>query len=53
MIIENRVLWLAKSFAISRYNHHVVIIRLEVFKMAARFFDVSELEIDHYFYFLE
>ena len=58
MIIENRALWLARSFALSRYNHHAVIItlkasRLAVFKTAARFFDVLELEIDRYFYFIE
>ena len=55
MIIENRALWLARSFALSRYNHRAVIIawRLAVFKMAARFFDVSESEIDQYFCFLE
>ena len=34
MIIENRELCLARSFALS------------VFKMVARFFDVSESEID-------
>ena len=53
MIIENRVLWLARSFALSRYNQRAVIIRLAVFKMAARFVDVSESEIDQKFYFLE
>ena len=29
MIIENRVLWLARSFALSCYNHRVVIIALK------------------------
>ena len=29
MIIENRALWLASSFALSRYNHHAVIITLK------------------------
>ena len=29
MIIENRALWLARSFAISRYNHRAVIITLK------------------------
>ena len=29
MIIENRALWLARSFALSRYNHRVVIITLK------------------------
>ena len=55
MIIENRALWLARSFALSRYNHHAVIIALKasVFKMAARFFYVWGSEIDQYFYFLE
>ena len=28
MIIENRALWLARSFALSRYNHRAVIIKL-------------------------
>ena len=48
MIIENRALWLARSFASSRYNLRAVIITLKasVFKMAARFVDVSESEID-------
>ena len=44
MIIENRGLWLARSFALSGYNYRAVIIA--VFKMAARFFDVSGSEID-------
>ena len=49
MTIENRALSLARSFALSRYNHRAVVIalgRLAVFKMAARFFDVSGSEID-------
>ena len=48
MIIENRVLWLARSFALSCYNHRVVIIALKAssFQNAARFFDVSGSEID-------
>ena len=29
MTIENRKLWLARSFALSRYNHHAVIIALK------------------------
>ena len=29
MIIENRALWLARSFALSRYNHRAVIITLK------------------------
>ena len=41
MIIENRALWMATSFASSRYNHSAA-----VFKMAAKFIDVSESEID-------
>ena len=47
MIVENWALWLAKSFALSRYNHHAVIIalKLAVSKMAARFFNVSGSEI--------
>ena len=46
---------MARSFVLSRYNHWAVIITLKArsFKMAARFFDVSESEIDQYFYFLE
>ena len=48
MIIENRPLWLANSFALSRYNHRAVIMALKAssFKMAARFFDVSGSDID-------
>ena len=48
MIIENRALWLARSFALSHYNHRTVIIALKAssFQMAARFFDVSGSEID-------
>ena len=55
MIIENKELWLAGRFALSRYNHRVVIITLKAtsFQNGARFFDVSESEIDQYFYFLE
>ena len=38
---------MARSFASSRYNHRAVIITLRaVFKMAARFIDDSESEID-------
>ena len=38
---------MARSFASSRYNHCAVIITLRaVFKMAARFIDDSESEID-------
>ena len=29
MIIKNRALWLARSFALSRYNHHAVITTLK------------------------
>ena len=29
MSIENRTLWLARSFALSRYNHRAVIIALK------------------------
>ena len=29
MVIENRTLWLVRSFALSRYNYHVVIITLK------------------------
>ena len=44
---QNWTLWLARSFASSRYNHRAVIITLRaVFKMAARFIDDSESEID-------
>ena len=49
MRIENRVLWLARSFALSRYNHRAVIITLKaiaVLKMAARLVDISESEVD-------
>ena len=47
MIIENGALWLARSFASSCFNHRAVIVTLKaLFKMAARFFDVSESEID-------
>ena len=56
MIIQNRAPSLARSFTLSRYYHRAVIITLKavaVFKTAARFFDVSESEIDQYFYFLE
>ena len=38
MIIENRALWLARSFALSRYNHLAVIITLKA--------GSSESEID-------
>ena len=50
MINENRALGLARSFALSRYNHRAVIIilKLVVFKMAARFVDISESEIDQF-----
>ena len=50
MIIENRALWLARSFTLSLYNHRAVIITLKPnsFKMAARFVDVSESEIDQF-----
>ena len=44
MSIETRALWLARS-----YNHRAVIITLKaiaVLKMAARFVDVSESEVD-------
>ena len=41
MIMENRALWLARSFASSFYNW-----RPAIFKIAARFVDVSESEID-------
>ena len=38
---------MARSFASSRYNHRAVILTLTaVFKMAARFIDDSESEID-------
>ena len=38
-----------RSFASSRYNHRAVIITLRaVFKMAARFIDDSESEIDKF-----
>ena len=55
MIIENRALWLARSFALSRYNHCAVIITLKAssFQNGSRFDDVSESEIDQYFYFLD
>ena len=48
MIIENRALWLARSFASSRYKHLAVIITLKVavFKRAASFAYLSESEID-------
>ena len=49
MIIENGALWLARSFALSCFNHRAVIVTLKaspLFKVAARFFDVSESEID-------
>ena len=48
MIIENRALWLARSFASSRYDHLAVIITLKVavFKRAASFAYLSESEID-------
>ena len=41
---------MAKSFAFCRYNHRAVIITLKAssFKMAARFLDVSESEIDQF-----
>ena len=47
MIIENRALWLARSFALYRYNHRAVIITLKAisFQNGARYFDVSESEI--------
>ena len=47
---------MARSFVLSCYNHWAVIIltlKARSFKMAARFLDVSESEIDQYFYFLE
>ena len=55
MIIENRALWLARGFALSRYNHRVVIITLKAssFQNGGQIFDVLESEIDQYFYFLE
>ena len=49
MRIETRALWLARSFALSRYNHRAVIITLKaiaVLKITARFVDVSESEVD-------
>ena len=48
MTIENRPLWLARSFALPHYNHRAVIIALKAssFQNGARFFDVSGLEID-------
>ena len=48
MTIENRALWLARSFALSRYNHHVVIIALKAdsFQNGSQIFDVSGSEID-------
>ena len=49
MFIENRALWLARSFASSSYNHCGVIIASEgkqFLKMAARFVAVSESEIE-------
>ena len=52
MIIENWALWLARSFALSRYNHRAGIITLKailvVFKMAAKLVHVSESEIDQF-----
>ena len=44
MIIENRVLWLARCFALSRYNHRVVIITLKArsFQNGSQLFDVSD-----------
>ena len=48
MTIENRVLWLGRSFALSRYNHHTVIIALKAssFQNGSQIFDVSGSEID-------
>ena len=48
MIIENRALWLARSFALSRFNHRLVIITLKAssFHNGSQIFNVSELEID-------
>ena len=40
---------MARSFALSRYNHRAVIITLKaiaVLKITARFVDVSESEVD-------
>ena len=53
MIIENRALCLARSFALSRYNHPAVIIisKASSFQNGSQIFDVSESEIDQYFYF--
>ena len=49
MIIENEALWLARSFALSRYNHRAGIITLKAssFQNGSQiFFNVSESEID-------
>ena len=48
MIIENRALWLARSFALSSYNHRVVIIasKASSFQNGSQIFDVSGSEID-------
>ena len=36
MTIENRGLWLARSFALSRYNHRAVIIALKASSFLSR-----------------
>ena len=48
MIIENRALWLARSFALSRYNPRAVIIALKAssFQNGSQIFYVSASEID-------
>ena len=48
MIIEDRALWLARSFSSSRHNHRAVIIALKAssFQNGSQIVDVSESEID-------
>ena len=48
MIIENRALWLARSFALSCYNHRAVIIALKAssFQNGSQIFGCFGSEID-------